>query len=314
MKNKNTTSIHPFEVIIIGGSYAGLSAAMSLGRSLRKVLIIDRGLPCNRSTPKSHNFLTQDGEAPAAISELSKKQVLTYNTVEIRNDLATSCERHEDTFRVETESGETYLGKKVLFATGIKDLLPKIEGLSACWGKSVIHCPYCHGYEYHGKKTGILANGEAAIHLTKLVSNLTQDLTIFTNGPTDLTSEQTESLGQRNIDLIETPLKTIKHQEGYINHLDLEDGSIVQIDALYARVPFQQNCKLPKNMGCELNEHGFISINNFQETNIEGVFAAGDNSSGMRSLANAIAAGSLAGAIINGQLCDEDFGSPMNLN
>lgn len=314
MKKENTLSNNQFEVIIIGGSYAGLSAAMSLGRSLRKVLIIDSGVPCNRSTPNSHNFLTQDGKAPADISELSREQVLAYDTVEIRNDLVVDCELVDNKFNVKTKSGQEYIGQKVLFASGIKDLLPEIEGFAECWGKSAIHCPYCHGYEYRDKKTGILANGDGAIHSAKLVSNLTEDLSIFTHGPADFSSEQIDSLKIKNINIIETPVKSIKHENGYMSHLVFEDDSTMEIDALYARLPFEQNSELPEKMGCEIDEQNFISINNFQETNIAGVFAAGDNSSGMRSLANAIAAGSLAGAIINSQLCDEDFPSPMNLN
>ena len=308
MKKKNVISSNYFEAIIVGGSYAGLSAAMALGRSLRKVLIIDHGAPCNKSTPHSHNFLTQDGKTPSDIAELSREQVLAYDTVELKNDLVVSCKPSENQFEIATRSGEVFYAKKILFASGIKDLIPDIEGLAACWGKSVIHCPYCHGYEYRHKKTGILADGEAAMHHAQLVSNLTDELSLFVNGRTNFfTKEQSELLKTNNIKIIERTIKEIRHQDGYIEHIVLEDNSSIEIDALYARLPFEQHCKVPEKMGCEINEQGFISVNNFQETNIRGIFAAGDNSSGMRSVANAVATGNLAGAMINMQLCEEKF-------
>ena len=132
----------------IGGSYAGLSAALSLGRAMRRVLMLDSGQPCNWQTPHSHNFLTQDGSPPAALAAVARAQVLAYPTVQLRNDLATGVTGAS--FTVTTAAGPTVRAKKLLFATGICDLLPPVPGLATCWGISVIHCPYCHGYEYQG--------------------------------------------------------------------------------------------------------------------------------------------------------------------
>src|SRR6478736_6055187 len=151
-----------FDVIIIGGSYSGLSASMSLGRSLRQVLIIDSGLPCNRQTPHSHNFITQDGEKPAVISAKAKLQVDLYKTVHFYNGLAVKAIKKENGFEVSTESGEVFNSRKILFASGVKDLFPEIKGFADCWGISVLHCPYCHGYEVKNEKTAIIANGEMA--------------------------------------------------------------------------------------------------------------------------------------------------------
>src|SRR5690606_408454 len=136
-----------FDVIIIGGSYAGLSSAMTLGRALRNVLMIDSGKPCNRQTPHSHNFITQDGEEPGTIAEKAKAQVLKYDTVKFLNDLAVSGKKTENGFVIATETGKEFATKKLVFATGVKDIMPGIKGFSECWGISVIHCPYCHGYE-----------------------------------------------------------------------------------------------------------------------------------------------------------------------
>ena len=165
------TNNNHFDVIIIGGSYSGLSAAMALGRSLRNVLIIDSGLPCNRQTPHSHNFITQDGKQPAVIAGKARTQVLQYNTVRFLNGRAISGKKTENGFTISTQKEEVFTAKKLVFATGVKDIMPDIDGFSACWGISVIHCPYCHGYEVSNEKTGILANGDIAFHYAQLIRN-----------------------------------------------------------------------------------------------------------------------------------------------
>ncbi|WP_449401083.1 NAD(P)/FAD-dependent oxidoreductase [Chryseobacterium wanjuense] len=186
-----------FDVIIIGGSYAGLSAGMALGRSLRNVLIIDGGKPCNRQTPHSHNFITHDGKTPKEISDLAKEQVEKYETVHFHNGIAVKTVKTSEGFQVETENGEVFFAKKLILASGVKDVMPDIPGFSECWGISVIHCPYCHGYEVKGETTGILSNGEMLFEFSKLVYNLTKDLTLFTNGKADLSNEQIEILTKK---------------------------------------------------------------------------------------------------------------------
>ena len=179
-----------FDVIIVGGSYSGLAAGMALGRSLRRVLIIDSGKPCNRQTPHSHNFITQDGKTPKEIATLAKQQVEKYETVTFFNGLATNGVKTKEGFEIQTASGETFFAKKIIFATGIKDIMADIEGYADCWGISVLHCPYCHGYEVRNEITGILGNGEYGFEFSGLISNWTKKLTLFTNGKSTLTTEQ----------------------------------------------------------------------------------------------------------------------------
>src|SRR5690606_19696546 len=162
-----------FDVIIIGGSYAGLSAALALGRSLRHVLIIDSGAPCNRQTPHSHNFLTHDGEPPARIATQARDEVLRYDTVRFVQDTATEAVSQEHGFAVTTASGDRYTAQKLLFATGVRDLMPDIPGFADCWGISILHCPYCHGYEVRGRTTGVLANGDTGYELAMFINNWT---------------------------------------------------------------------------------------------------------------------------------------------
>ncbi len=301
------TDIKDFEVIIIGGSYAGLSAAMTLGRSLRSVLIIDGGLPCNRQTPHAHNFITHDGEKPGEIAKKAKAEVLKYDTVSFLNDTAISSKKNEGTFAILTQSGKAFHAKKLIFATGIKDTMPGIKGFSACWGISVVHCPYCHGYEIRNKNTGILADGARGFHLASMVNNLTDKLTILTNSKADFTEEQTIKIKKHNIEIIETTITAMEHENGKVKNVVFSDGSKKSFDALYASLPFTQHADIPASLGCEFNEHGYIKVSPFQETNISGVFACGDNSNMMRSVANAVYTGNLTGAVVNGKLVEETF-------
>lgn len=296
-----------FDVIIVGGSYAGLSAAMALGRSLRSTLIIDSGQPCNRQTPHSHNFLTQDGATPQAISKLAREQLQTYETVSFYEDIAVSGTRLDSGFSISTQSGATFTGKKLVFTTGIKDVMPDINGFKACWGISVIHCPYCHGYEYHGQKTAILANGEHAYHLASLVDNLTKDLTILTAGKASFTESQRVKLANHDIQILESPVETITHKKGSLESVLLQDGTKLNLTAMYASIPFLQHCDIPVELGCEMTEEGYIKVDDFYRTSMEGIYACGDNVTRFRSVANAVASGNATGALINMALVEEAF-------
>lgn len=296
-----------YDVIVIGGSYAGLSAAMSLGRLRRKVLVIDCGLPCNRQTPHAHNFITQDGQTPAAIAAKAREQVSVYDTVMLLNGLAVGASKDQHGFSISTGEGQSFEGKKLVIATGIKDIMPDVKGFSECWGISVVHCPYCHGHELREKKTAIMANGEKAFHLASLVSNLTGDITVLTSETADFQAEQMERLGRRKIRIVEARVKEIVHRGGYVESIVFEDNSSMAFDAVYAAVPFVQHSDIPVALGCELTENGHIKVDGAGKTTVDGVFACGDNSSMMRSVSSAVFTGSMAGAMINRELTEEEF-------
>lgn len=295
-----------FEVIIIGGSYAGLSAALALGRSMRKTLVIDAGQPCNSPTPHSHNFLTQDGIKPKDISAIAKVQVAQYQTVQFYDDLVIEGKTTADGYSILTKGGSNFAAKKLIFATGLKDIMPDIEGFEACWGKSVIHCPYCHGYEVRHKKTGILANGEEAYHYASLISNWTKNLTIFTNGPSTLTKDQSKQISKHQISIVQSRIKRIEHENGRVKNIRLEDESKCKLEAIYTGPDFIQQSDIPQQLGCKLNEQGLLDVDSFQMTNVPGIYACGDNST-MRSVALAVAAGSKAGVMANKDLIEEVF-------
>lgn len=296
-----------FDVIIVGGSYSGLAAGMALGRSLRKVLILDSGLPCNRQTPHSHNFITHDGKTPAAIASLARQQLEPYETVSLINDLAIAGTKALHGFDIRTSSGATYHTKKLIFATGIRDILPPIDGLAACWGITVIHCPYCHGYEVRNTKTGILGNGEHTFDYVALISNWTKDLTLFTNGTSILTVEQKTKLSQHQIQIVEKEIESLAHEAGHLKHILFKDQTTSPLTALYAQTSFEQHCPIPQSLGCELTEEGYIKIDSFQKTTVHGIFASGDNTTRMRTVANAVSMGTTAGMMANKEMVMEAF-------
>ncbi|MCT3897472.1 NAD(P)/FAD-dependent oxidoreductase [Elizabethkingia anophelis] len=302
MKDKNQ-----FDVIIIGGSYAGLATAMALGRALRNVLIIDSGKPCNRQTPHSHNFLTQDGKTPKEIATLAKQQVVAYDTVTFFDGIATKGLKTSNGFKIQTETGNKFSATKLVFATGIKDMMPNIIGFSECWGISVLHCPYCHGYEVKNEITGILGNGEYGFEFSKLISNWTKRLTLFTNGALKLTSEQITKLEKHSIEIVEKEIKGLEHVNGQLKNILFKDGSKQTVKAIYTQLPFEQNCTVAEQLGCELTEDGYIKIDASQKTTTKDVFACGDNATRLRTVANAVAMGTLTGMTVNKDLIEELF-------
>ncbi len=291
-----------FEVVIIGGSYAGLSAALTLGRAMRQVLVLDSGQPCNRMTPHSHNFLTHDGQPPAAIAAQARAEALAYPTVQLLPEAAVAAQGTDRDFTVTTASGRVVRARKLLFATGVRDLLPARPGFAECWGVSAIHCPYCHGYEYRDQPTGILLNGDAAVEQARLIRNWTPQLTIFTDGESTIAPGHQSALAALGVHVEETPVQELAHQGGHLTHVGLADGRRVPLPALYLRPGLEQHCDLPRELGCAHTEAGYLAVEMFQQTSVPGIYAAGDAATMLRSVSAAVAAGTLAGAMLNREL------------
>lgn len=297
-----------FEVLIIGGSYAGLSAAMALGRSLRQVLVIDSGQPCNRFTPHSHNFITHDGEAPAEIARKARQQVERYETVHFHQGQAVEGRKTETGFEVKTQAGEAFFSKKLVFATGLQDVLPDIPGLADCWGKTALHCPYCHGFEVRKQPTAVFGNGSYGYDFGKLISQWTDDLTLLTNGESTLSEEQTAKLQKHGIRIVETEISHFEQKDGELKAVVFKDKTSLPLHAMYLRPKSVQHCDIPSQLGCELTEMGTLKVDMMQKTTVLGVFACGDNMSMGRAVAAAVATGMLAGAVANAMLVEDMFG------
>lgn len=307
------TKIENFDVIIIGGSYAGLSAALSLGRALRKVMVIDNGNPCNKQTPHSHNFLTRDGETPAQISNKARKEVLKYPSVTFKKDRVVAVTKNNGHFKIQTEEKALFSANKIIFATGLIDIIPEIAGFAECWGISILHCPYCHGFENKNLPTGVFANGQAGYDQAKFLSNWTKDLVLYTDGKSSLTKEQSANLERRNIPVVEKEIEGFEHSNGKISNIVFKDGSKQALKVLYATPEVKQQSELPCELGCEFTEHGRIEVDIFQKTSVEGIYAAGDNSSMGRAVPVAVAAGSVAGVMLNKELIEEEFTEGKNI-
>jgi thioredoxin reductase len=294
------------DVLIIGGSYAGLAAAMTLGRSMRRVVVLDSGQPCNRQTPHAHNFLTQDGETPAAIRDKGRAQVRAYDTVALMKGTAVGGERTaENLFAVTTAAGATITARKLLFATGVRDILPPLPGFAECWGISVLHCPYCHGYEVRGQHLGVLGNGDIGYEFAQLIRHWSPRLTLFTNGPSTLTAAQAQHLVRYGVAIVEEETEALAHEDGQLCHVVVRGGRH-QMAALFARVPFEQHSALPVALGVGLTESGHLRVDDLQKTTVPGIYAAGDSTTPMRAVAAAVAAGTKAGAFLNHELLHEE--------
>ena len=296
-----------FEVIIIGGSYSGLAAALGLGRALRSVLVVDSGLPANRFTPESHNFLTHDGDSPAGITNIARAQVDHYDSVERIEGQVVKAERVENGFCVALADGTRCCASNLVFATGIVDVMPDIPGFAECWGKSVLHCPYCHGYEVREAKTGILGNGDYAFEFGMLISNWTADLAIYTNGPSTLTPDQVSKLQTHNIRIVEDRIKLLKNNGGYLEKILFADGRVEEVKALYTRPEFRQHSDLPKLLGCEITAEGYIKVDSAQRTTVPGIYACGDNVSRLRTVANAVSMGTTTAMTLNKDIIFQSF-------
>jgi thioredoxin reductase len=307
LKNETMNQKKEFDVIIVGGSYAGLAAGMALGRAMRNILIIDSGNPCNQQTPHSHNFLTNDGKTPEEIASIARHQVSQYPTVQFLNGWVTTGSKTSNGFVISTETGAEFRARKLVFATGIRDIKPDIPGFAASWGISVLHCPYCHGYEVRHQPTGLLANGDAAFDMAFLLRNWTNVLTLYTNGEASLGDDQKLKLAKYGIELVEDAIEELEHDEGKLQRIIFKEGRMTALNVLYAPLPFQQHSDLPVRLGCAMTKEGYIEINPMHMTTVEGVYACGDNVTRMRTVANAVAMGTITGMMVNRDLVDEDF-------
>lgn len=283
-----------YDVIIIGGSYAGMAAALQIARGRRQVLVMDAGIRRNRFAAFSHGLLGQDGKSPTAIADEAKAQLLEYPNVSWLQGLADSAEKSGDLFSV-TSGNNTLRAKRLILATGVTDHLPAIPGLQDRWGKTVFHCPYCHGYELNQGSLGVLATSEASMHQAMLIPDW-GPTTLFTNNCFTPDETQLQQLAARNVKVERETVREIAGEQAAI--VKLENGRLVELAGLFVASLTQPSNRIAQDLGCEIGESpiGFyVKTDELKQTSVPGVFACGDLARPMGSVTFAIGDGAQAG-------------------
>lgn len=285
------------DVVIIGGSFAGLSAALQLGRARRKVTVLDTGLPRNRFAGHSHGLLGHDHRPPADILHLARQQLARYPTVRLVASGATTASGTLDDFAVHTDAGDTLQARRLLLSYGVTDQFPDLPGFAECWGKSVVPCPYCDGFEVADQHWGLIYSGPHSLHMLMLYGDWTNRLTLFANGhPVD--ADARADLARRNVALVEGKVSAINHRHGQIAAVELDDGRQITLDVLFAHPRNRPSADLHSPLGLELSEGPFgiaLTIDDRRQTSLPGVYAAGDLANPMASVTLAVAHGAMAG-------------------
>ncbi|MBN3748519.1 NAD(P)/FAD-dependent oxidoreductase [Burkholderia sp. Se-20373] len=286
------------EVIVIGGSFAGLSAAMQLARARRRVLVVDAGQPRNRFAAHAHGFLGQDGKPPAQIVEQAAAQLAAYPTVQrIAGDVRTAERDVDGRFHVTLADGSRASADRLILATGIRDELPALPGLAERWGVSVLHCPYCHGYEVSGQRLGVLATHPLSVHQAILIPDW-GPTTWFTQGVVEANEEEATLFDARGVRIERSPVVEIIGDAPRIDALRLADGQVVPIDALFVGARTAMASDLAQQLGCAFDDGPLgpvVRVDAMKQTSVAGVFAAGDASTPMSNATFASASGVMAG-------------------
>jgi thioredoxin reductase len=290
-----------FDSIIIGGSYAGQSAALQLARARRNILVIDEGQRRNRFAAHSHGFLGRDGSDPAEIADQARAQLLAYPNVTWLADRADTAERLDEGFAVTGRNGERYQGRTVVLATGIRDGLPSIPGLAERWGKAVFHCPYCHGYELDNGRIGVLAVSEVSMHHALMLPDW-GSTTFFLNGAFEPGADQLAQLAARGV-AVEHAL--VAALEGDPVDVVLEDGRRIALDGLFTATATELSSPIASQLGCDLADGPtgrYIRTDEMKATSVPGVFACGDAARAAGNVAMAVGDGAMAGAATHRKL------------
>ncbi|MEO3387787.1 NAD(P)/FAD-dependent oxidoreductase [Mesorhizobium sp. CAU 1741] len=289
-----------FDVIIIGGSYAGMAAALQLLRARRTVLIIDAGERRNRFASHSHGFLGQDGADPAAIAATARSQLEKYRTLTWIDGTAIGADGAKDALVVTMSDGARHEGRRLLFATGVKDALPQVDGLAERWGKSVFHCPYCHGYELDQGDIGVIATGPMSVHQAQLIPEW-GTVTFLLNGALTVNAETQADLVARGVTIEETPIERLEGEA----ELRLADGRVLGFAGLFTATRTTPASDLAARLGCAIEETPMgtqIKTDGGKETSIPGVSACGDAARVPHSVTLAVADGAWAGAMLHRSL------------
>jgi thioredoxin reductase (NADPH) len=301
-----------YDVIVVGGGAAGLSGALALARSRRSVLVIDDATPRNAPAEGVHNYLTRDGIPPGELTAIGRQEVIGYGG-EIVSGTVTTARRDGD-FTVGLADGTTYQGRRLLVTTGLADVLPDVPGLAEQWGKDVLHCPYCHGWEVRDQAIGVLATSVMALHQVQLFRQLSDDVTLFLHTAPELTDEQWEELAARGIAVVPGKVEQLEVEDGKLTGVRLEGGKVIPRQALAVQTTLRARADFLAELGVEatvLDSNGIligtaVQVDAMGATQVPGVFAAGNLTDPKAQVMPSAAAGLMAGAGLNFDLITEE--------
>jgi thioredoxin reductase len=305
-----------YDVIIVGGGPAGLSAALVLGRARRRVLILDDGEPRNARAQGVRGYLTRDGIPPLELLRLGREEVARYG-VEIRHDRAVAaclCGTPTDNsslplFEVTLSSSTKVRARKLLLATGVRDKLPEVEGITTWFGRGVYHCPYCDAYEHRDQPLATMGRIEGAAGLALALLTWSRDVTLLTEG-VEVPAEQLAKLRRNGVKVVSARVRRFEgesDEDGVLTGALLEDGKRIPLGALFFSGSRAQHSELPALLGCEIDERGEGETDRMQHTDVHGLFLAGDADGDVQFAIVAAGEGAKAGVAINLELQNELF-------
>lgn len=294
-----------FDVIVVGGGPAGLSAALMLGRCRRRVLLCDDGKPRNRHSRALHGYLTRDGVAPLELNAIGRSELEQYG-VEWRNVSVAGAVRQDGRFDVSLADGRDERARFLLIATGVVDELPDITGLRECYGRSVFHCPYCDGWEHRDRRLGVFGQGKSGVQLSLSLKTWSASVVLLTNG-SRLDSPARARLSRNGIEVVTARIARVVHEDAQITGVEFERHEAVALDAIFFTTGQHPRCDLASSLGCAFNRKGTVETGTLSETNVPGVFVAGDASRDAQFVVVAAAEGVKAALAINQAMQREEL-------
>ncbi|MFO7445453.1 MAG: NAD(P)/FAD-dependent oxidoreductase [Ignavibacteriaceae bacterium] len=294
-----------YDVIIVGGGPAGLSAALVLGRSRRHVLVCDTGKPRNAKAELMHGYLSRDGINPLEFLKLCREELSPY-TIKIENRHIVDVIFADDRFEATDSAGEKIYSKKIMLATGIVDNIPDLPGIDELYGKSVFHCPYCDGWEVRDKKIAVYGKGKPGYMLSFSLKTWSNDVTLFTNGNTNMRSKDIKKLNEAGIEIFTDKIERLEGNNGKLEQIVFNNGGSVECDVMFFTSGQVQRSHLAEKLGCRFSSNGFIKTDTKQQTGVEGVFVAGDAAKDIKFVIVAAAEGARAGVAINISLQEDE--------
>jgi thioredoxin reductase len=296
-----------YDVIIVGAGPAGLSAALILGRCRRRVLLCDTGQPRNAASHALHGFLSRDGIQPDELLRLGREQLCKYESVELRTIEVIDAVRDGKHFQVTFEDGTQLVSRKLLLATGVVDELPAIEGLEVFYGRSVFHCPYCDGWEMRDAPLAIYGRGVRGRQLALELTVWSPDLVLCTDGPSKIEERDLNELSRHGIAVREERILRLEGKDGILERLVFVNGAELERRAMLLCVHERQHSDLAAKLGCTFTERGTVHTGEYEQTNVPGLYVAGDASRRVQLAIVAAAEGAEAAFAVNTALLKEDL-------